>query len=278
MNNQNIVLTKISGTVSDITNLVTDIDHSGKSITLTNTDAIYIGSVFPFNSLYLRFSGTLNNNASVLSAAFWDATQFRDFYKVIDGTDTSGATFAKSGVLNLIATDQYAPACYDSKHLDELGNIDGYYSLYWTRLKVSATLDAVTLLYIGQLFVESDAAIYKLYPDLQATQYKRVFDAQKSDWLDQRLIASDILISDLITMNQIKFGEQFLDWRLLKSPALHKTAELIYKAQGMKYRDDSVNAQKAYAASLEPRKFGISHGNIIKTQSTYESAPTRFYR
>jgi hypothetical protein len=277
MNNQNIVLTKISGTVTDITSFCTDIDHIGKSITLAPTDAIYIGSVFPFNSLYLRFGAAVSNNASVLTASFWDAVAFTDFYKTVDGTDLSGAAFGKSGIINIIAKDDKLPACYDSRNIPEI-DVDGYYSLYWTRLKVSATTDAVTLAFVGQCFLDLDSAIYRQYPDLASSQYFRVYGT-KSDWLDQRLIASDCLISDLITMNQITTGDQFLDWRLLKEPTLHKTAELIYKAQGMKYREDMLSANKSYLQSLQSRKWSISKsGNIIKTRDTYARSEMGFYR
>lgn len=278
MNNQNIVLAKISGVVTDITSLCTDVDHAGKSLTLASTDAIYIGSVFPFNSIYLRFGAAVSNNASVLTAAFWDAVAFTNFYKTVDGTDLSGATFGKSGIINVIAKDDKLPACYDSRNIPEIA-VDGYYSLYWTKLTVSVTLDAVTLAYVGQCFLENDSTIFKQYPDLASTQYFRVFGVSKTDWLDQRLIASDMLISDLITMNQITTGDQFLDWRVLKEPTLHKTAELIYKAQGMKYREDALAANKSYLQSLQSRKWSISKsGNLIKTRETYERSPMGFYR
>lgn len=280
MINQSVVLTKISGVITDISHLVTDVNHVGKSITLTNTDAIYIGTPLPFNNLYIRFLGAaINNNPSVLSVSFWDATTFKDFYKVVDGTDTSGATFSKSGILNLIAIDDKLPCSYSTKYMSELGNIDGYYDLYWTRLKVSATLDAVTISYVGQLFVENDTALTMEYPDLASTAYKTAYAAGKTDWLDQRIIATDRVISELITKGHVKSPEQFLDWRLMKEPTMHKTAELIYKGLGPKLRDDMNAANKSFVHSLEARKFGVSHdGNIIKTQKTYNPESIGFYR
>jgi hypothetical protein len=280
MNNQNVVLTKIGSTVSDISAFVTDVDHAGKAITFGTGDSLYIGSVFPFNALYLRLLSTaVNNNTSVLTASFWDATAFTNFYSVVDGTILATATLGKSGIVNIIAKDDKLPARYDSRNITELGNIDGYYSLYWTKLTFSAALDAVTLLYVGQLFVEADTTIFKEYPDLAATPYLRVYGATKTEYLDQRIIATDRVISDLITMGQVITGEQFLDWRLMKEPTIHKTAELIYKAQGIKYREDMLAANKSYLHSLESRKYGITKtGNILKGQEVYERAPMGFYR
>lgn len=279
MNNQNVVISKIGATITDITGLVTDIDHAGCDITFGNNDALYIGSVFPFNALYLRLLATaVNNNASVLTVSFWNATSFVDFIGLKDGTSLTGATFGQSGALTMLAKDDTCPASQDSKYLAEIGNLEGYYGLYWTRLKVSLATDKVTLKYVGQLFLDTDAAIYKQYPDLAATQYKAVYGT-KTDFLDERLIATDCLISDLVAKGQVLTGDQFLDWRLLKEPTLHKCAELIYKAQGQKYTEDRKAANASYIHALDTRKFGISRsGDIKKTDETYLRAPKRFYR
>lgn len=279
MNNQNVVISKIGATISDITRYVTDIDQAGIDLTFGNGDSLYIGSVYPFNALYLRLLSTaVNNNASVLSVSFWNATSFVDFVSVQDGTAVAGASFGQSGILNMLAQDSTCPSAMDSKYLAEIGNLEGYYNLYWTRLKFSLAMDKVTLKYIGQLFLENDAAIYKQYPDLAAAQYKAIYGT-KTDFLDERLTATDCLISDLVTKGLILTGDQFLDWRLLKEPAIHKTAELIYRAQGQKYREDMKAANAAYIHSLETRKFGISRtGDIKKGLETYARTPKRFYR
>lgn len=280
MINQSIVLTKISNVITDITNFVTDINHPGTSFTLTATDAIYIGSILPFNALYLKFLSTaVNNNASVLSVAFWDATSFTDFYKVLDGTLLSAATLGKSGTINLIAKDDKSPCSYDSRYIAELNNVDGYYGLYWTRIKTSATLDAVTLQYVGQLFVDADATLFMQYPDLNSANYFKVFGATKTDWLDQRIIGTDLTISELISRNQAISGEQFLDWRLMKEPAMHKTAELIYRGLGIRYKDDMNQANKSFVQSLESRKYCTSkNATLIKTGKTNQRQPMGFYR
>jgi hypothetical protein len=279
MNNQNVVISKIGVTIADITRFVTDIDHAGIDLTFGANDCLYIGSVFPFNALYLRLlSSAVNNNVSGLSVSFWNATSFVDFVSVQDDTSLAAATLGQSGALNMLAQDSTCPAATDSKYIAEIGNLEGYYGLYWTRLKFSAAMDKVTLKYVGQLFLDSDNALYKQYPDLAAAQYKAVYGT-KTDFLDERIIASDCLISDLVTKGQILTGEQFLDWRLLKEPTMHKTAELIYKAQGQKYKEDMKAANAAYIHTLETRKFGISRsGDIKKGAEAYQRAPKRFYR
>jgi hypothetical protein len=278
MINQSVVLSKISGVITDISSLVTDINNDGKFLTLKSTDAIYIGTPLPFNSIFIRIPSLTNAIVSTLGVAYLDATEFVDFEHIIDGTSFDGATLGKSGIINLIASDTKFPCSQSSKYISELQNIDGYYDLYWTRLTVSVDIDEINLAYIGQLFVESDAALFTEYPDLKATSYMRAFSSDKVTWEEQRIIASDRVISELIMRGMVRTGEQFLDWRLLKEPCLHKTAELIYKGLG-RLKDEAQIANKAFCQSLATSKFGIDNSaRIVKTQKTYDRSETGFYR
>lgn len=275
MINQSVVLAKIGGVVTDISSLVTDINHAGYSVTLDTTDAIFIGTPLPFNALFLRLGTNLNTNASNILFSFWDASTFRQFLSVQDGTKATTATLSQSGIVQLIAKDEYMPCSHDSKYLAEIG-IDGYYDLYWTKISVSALTTAIDLLYVGQLFLESDNALYMEYPDLKANQYKLAFSPAKVDFLDQRIIATDRTISELIAKNVVSQPQQFMDWRVMKEAALHKTAELIYKSLGVKYKEDAATANKSFVAALDVKKFGF--GNITKSRLQTEKAPSGFFR
>jgi len=141
---------------------------------------------------------------------------------------------------------------------------------------VSVLTTAVSLSYVGQLFLDSDEAIYTEYPDLRFDQYKKAYSATKADFLDQRIIATDRTIAELIAKNVVSQPEQFMDWRVMKEAALHKTAELIYKALGVKYKEDAMAANKSFVAALDVKKFGF--GNLTKSRRLTEKAPTGFYR
>ena len=275
MINQSVILTKISGIVTDVSSLVTDINHAGTSLILAPTDCLYIGTPLPFNALYLRLGTNLNTNASNLSFSFWDASTFRTFLSVQDGTKTTTKTLSQSGTVQLIVKDEYMPCSHDSKYIAEMG-LDGYYDLYWTKITVSALTTAFDLLYVGQLFLESDNALYMEYPDLSASQYKKAFSLSKIDFLDQRIVATDRTISELIAKNVVSQPQQFMDWRVMKEACLHKTAELIYKALGVKYKEDAIAANKSFIAALDVKKFGF--GSLTKSKVITEKAPTGFYR
>jgi hypothetical protein len=273
--NQSFVLTKISGVVTDISSLVTDINHAGASVTLDVTDAIFIGTPLPFNALYMRLGTNLNTVDSSMVFSFWDASTFRQFLNVQDGTKLTTKTLSQSGTVQLVVKDEYMPCSNDSIYLSEIG-IDGYYDMYWTKISVTAKTSAVNLLYVGQLFLESDNALYTEYPDLKFDQYKKAFSPSKVDFLDQRIIATDRTIAELIAKNVISQPQQFMDWRVMKEAAMHKTAELIYKALGVKYKEDAMAANKSFVAALDVKKFGF--GNLTKSRRLTEKAPTGFYR
>ena len=279
MINQNVVLSKISGSIEDITYKVTDVSHAGASLTLTSSDAIYIGSELPFNSLYIRLGAQVNNNAANLKYAFYTGNEFVDFTRILDGTNT----LAKSGVVNLIAADTKSPSAQDTKNITELA-IEGYYGLYWTKISPSASLDVIDFKYFGQLFLESDQALFMEYPELSNPSFYKTFGLidgkNKIDWLDQRIVATDRVIADLIARGFVVSGDQFLDWRLMKEATIHKCAEIIYKSQGQRYKEDYLVANKAYQLSLENKKFSVAKAPVIVKNSSTRQVPrsARFVR
>lgn len=275
MINQSVVLAKIGGVVTDISSKTTDVNHVGASVTIDVADALFIGTPLPFNAVYLRLGTNVNSVASDLKLYFWDASTFRQFLAVQDGTKTTTKTLAKSGIVQLIVKDEYMPCSHDSKYIADIG-IDGYYDYYWTKIMVTVKTSAIDLMYIGQLFLETDEALYTEYPDLKFDQYKKAFSATKADFIDQRIIATDRTISELIAKNVVYHPQQFMDWRVMKEAAMHKTAELIYKALGVKYKDDAIAANKSFVAALDVKKFGL--GELTKSRSQTAKTPTGFYR
>lgn len=275
MINQSVVLAKIGGVVTDISSKTTDVNHLGASVTIDVADALFIGTPLPFNAVYLRLGTNVNSVSSDLKLYFWDASTFREFLSVQDGTKTTTKTLAKSGIVQLIVKDEYMPCSHDSKYIADIG-IDGYYDYYWTKIMVTVKTSAIDLMYIGQLFLETDEALYTEYPDLKFDQYKKAFSATKADFIDQRIIATDRTISELIAKNVVYHPQQFMDWRVMKEAAMHKTAELIYKALGVKYKDDAMAANKSFVAALDVKKFGL--GELTKSRSQTAKTPTGFYR
>jgi len=128
---------------SDLTSDTVDKDEDDIALatifTTFGTDRLYIGCASEFEALRVIMTGTVNGNASVLTAKYsgpagggtpasWPALT------ITDGTITSGKTFAKSGRITWTM-----PTDWQRETLN--GMSDAY---YWLELTVSAALTAGT--------------------------------------------------------------------------------------------------------------------------------------
>lgn len=138
------VLSYIASSFADITSDAADKDEDDVVLstvfTTVGTDRLYIGCASEFEALRVLMTGTVNNNASVLSARYsgpaggatpasWPTLM------ITDGTITSGKTFAKSGRITWTM-----PTDWQREMLN--GMSEAY---YWLELTVSATLTAGTV-------------------------------------------------------------------------------------------------------------------------------------
>jgi hypothetical protein len=125
--------------------------------------------------------------------------------------------------------------------------------MYWIRIDFDEDIDPTTELdWIGNLFC-NDADLIQEYPTFGKTSVKTAHTQGKTDWQEQILIASRLLIDDLINKNVIDSGDQILlrdDYRLA---CVCKTAEVIFTAFGDDYIDDRKNARKEYDERLSKR-------------------------
>lgn len=137
------VLAYTGSAFTDLTSDAADKDEDDVALatvfTTFGTDRLYIGCATEFEALRVLMTGTVNNNASILSARYsgpaggatpasWPALT------ITDGTVTSGKTFAKSGRITWTM-----PTDWQREMLN--GMSEAY---YWLELTVSAALTAGT--------------------------------------------------------------------------------------------------------------------------------------
>ncbi len=265
----------------DLTHKVTDIDDSGITLSLTSSKELFIGSNFPFLSMYFGLGTNLNTVESAMTVSVWNGSDFIDFPRMEDGTsDDTPATLAQSGIVRLISKDTITPNRDHSRNVDGI-EVDGWYDYYWTRFKFDATLDDVDLKFVGVLFVESDEELYRFYPVLRDQKYRTIFagNSSKTTWLDERIIASDLLCSEVIKRGRIQSGFQFIDTRTIKEAAIHKTAELIFRGLGGAKRDDMDMARKSCISALEVKLGTVStKPNNLNTSDIRVRRESRFVR
>ncbi len=224
-------------------------------------DSLFIGSRFPFNSIYFKVN-TANASASVISIKYWENNVFRAAVEVIDETSVSGVSLSQSGYITFVPerTKRWLREDTTSEQGNE--NVDGLggitiYDHYWIEIKFSADLDAGTKLeWIGDLFCEDDD-LDSEFPFLAKSNVKTRFEAGKTDWQEQRVAASKLLIDDLVAAKVINSGDNILERRNLNMVCVSKTAEIIFNAFGDDYKDNKNAARIEYRSRIKKDIFGV---------------------
>lgn len=220
-------------------------------------DYIFIGSYFPFNHLYLKMGSTVNALASVMSVEYYDGTEFRAVAELIDETKSSGATLAQSGFITFVPHKKYGWVkedtvdINDNEEITDLGTVK-IYERYWIRIKVSADLTAGTeLAWVGNLFNKDDNALEGIYPDLALTTTKTAYQAGKTDWEEQRVLAAEEIIDDLKKANIIISAGHILERSDFRMAEIHKVASIVYNAFGSARDTERAKASSKYKNALD---------------------------
>jgi len=215
-------------------------------------DALYIGSDLPFNHRHIEMTVT-NAQIANWSVSSWNGSLFIPCVDVIDLTKTLGTTtLGQSGILAWTPDRQKSWFGEDTTEnmKGELSTLK-IYNLYWVKLTLSANLSVTTeIKYVGHKF-SNDADLEAQYPDFADSNFKMAFKSGKTNWIDQTILASEMIIQDLRKSRVIMSSSQILDWREFAMASVHKTAEIVFRAMGDDYKDQLKTAQAAYKAALE---------------------------
>jgi hypothetical protein len=248
------LFTNISSTLSD-KSLPNQDDTQTVSLVLGTSDYVYIAQRYPFTSIFMHMD-TVNSNASVISAQYWDGIAWRDAVDLMDGTSTSGVTLAKSGMIQFSLDDEYTWNkvfdTEDSVSPTELQTLK-VYNCYWARLKVSASLSAGTdSKEVGYCFTTSQRL--KDF-DVEIDSYLASFSATKTDWIDEIKTGSKLLVQDLKRMGLIVSSGQVIELDDVYVPATLRSLMLIYSHLGPSYKDKIEALQKEYSSALNIKRF-----------------------
>lgn len=244
---------------TDLSNTLDNYRASAVAFAVTAGQYLYIGQEMPFTNLWFEVDSPSTVAARQVAVQVRFAQQWVDAVDLFDGTAVGGAAMAQPGRVSwALRWDR----CWDwDIRTEYVAGLEGFelYDLFWARLSWSGSLsNSLTLRYIGQKFC-SDAEIYTFYPDLRNQSLKTTFGGSslKTDWREQSFAASDVIVRDLISKRIIRDRGQIADWRLFVEPAVHKTAEIVYRGLGAAYRDDAQAATKAYSQAMQIESFRI---------------------
>lgn len=237
-------------------------NYHGDTVTIDYTlseDYLYVGAELPFNSLFFDLS-TANTASADINIEYWTGTEWVSMVNIIDETKTGGASFGKSGHVTWTTDKQEVWHREDTvrsngtEQITGLGNIT-IYDLYWMRISFKASLDVGTALnFVGYAFCSSEdvEAEYRL---LSKSSFKTSYEAGKTDWEKEIIIASRLLVEDLIDKNSIILGEQLLDRRKFKDACVSKVAEIVFTNLGDDYTDDAEKAKREYKNRLDKKNY-----------------------
>jgi hypothetical protein len=256
----NRVIFNDNGTLRDLSVALNNVFSGSEVVAIVAAeDKMYFGAPLPFNHRYFMVP-VVNDQASVVSVDIWNGTEWVAAVDVIDQTkNSSGHTLSRSGIISWAIDRQKSWGMEDTTE-----NMTGsglttlkLYNLYWVRFSFSGNLKATTALkYVGHKFSE-DNDLKGYYPDLLRTNVKAGFEAGKTDWDEQHVIAAEEIIRDLIKKQEIINANQILDWSVFTDAATHKVAEIAYTAFGADYEDRRETAYENYKDALDKVTFPV---------------------
>lgn len=235
-------------------------------------DYIYIGQYFPWNNFYLKVD-TVNDAASELSLDYW-RDEWVPVVDILDGTKVSGVTLAKSGIvrftpdidrdwLQMDRTDDQATSGLDTVNI---------YDMYWLRMKYSNTLNPATKINKITYLFTSEELVNSLVPRL--SQFLTRWESGKTDWVQQELVASQHVISNLKKRKLIMEPGQILKLDDFSMATAWKTVELIFFGLGSKYDEERIIAEKNFTSFMDglftidkDRNARISKHELSQTQA-----------
>ena len=239
-------------------------------------DYIYVGSWLPLNHKYIDIE-TANSNSSVVSVEIWFDEEWVDALDEIDGAAVSGASFGQEGIIRWTTDREKGwTSELDSTDVTGLETAPLIYGFYWMRFKFSADFSASTAInYMGHNFANDDE-LYSYYPDLAQSNLMTAFASGKTNWNEQHFMAADVLIQDLRSKNIIKTADQILDFDLMRKPAIHKVASIIYQAFGKSYAEDRALAHNRYEESIQMAFLNIDVNNNARLDNIERHLRTGF--
>lgn len=260
MLNNRVILSK-NGTLSDLSTELQDFTAGTSTINIVGADDyIYIGSDFPFNNRYFDLGTVSATTAAISEVAIWTNSAWIPAVEIVDETSVGGKTMAQNGVVSWVPDRLYGWTRSDTNNngvvITGLSTLT-IYDLFWTRIKFNADLTGTTSLkHVGWKF-SNDEHLALEYPDLLRTEVLTNFEAGKTDWREQHILAAEKIIEDLRSKKVIMSGSQILTHQQFRYASVHRVAAIIFNAFGKAFEENYKKAMADYARALKESQYNI---------------------
>lgn len=131
---------KVYHNASDLSQQAFDFSRDAFSLTLLETDFLYVGFTKPINSIYIQIN-TPNLNANSINAEYYNGTTWVSISNFFD--DSKGLT--RSGFMS-----------WDRNQVNQSQNTVNSESAYWVRLSCSADHSATSIQAINLVFADDN--------------------------------------------------------------------------------------------------------------------------
>lgn len=243
-----------NGTLTDFSANLNDYHNFNAVIAdfKASEDAFYIGNTVPFNHVYFKLS-VFNSLSSYINVSYWTNKGWISASETIDETMLNAKSLNTSGFVTWSPTkdDTWVSSDTNYKNTTVTGLTSVViYDLYWLKITFSADLTpGLTLDWIGQKFSDDDT-LGSEFPDLVRPTVMQAWEAGKTSWEEQHVIAADIMAKDMMARGLILERGQILDRFDLDKPSVQKVAEIIYCGLGKDYLDQKLACRKEYETRL----------------------------
>lgn len=254
------VFFKESGQISEITNQINKYKTDTYLLSMGLEDAIYIASDFPLNHFFVKVGETTNGSIGNTLIEYWSSNGWVPAANINDYTDS----FSRSGFIEFTPDIDVSWSRENTnssgQSVDDLESIS-VYGMYWIKLTSDIDWeDDVELNYIGHKFSD-DYDLFSEYPLFNDAQFLTAFEANKTDWEEQAIKASDLIIQDLKRKRVILGAEQILDRHILLPASTSKTAEIIFNSFGKDYTEQRDAARKEYDTRMDLSQYVVDTNN-----------------
>lgn len=266
---RNRVIWSDNGTLKDISEVLNN-HISGTQVIpfVAAEDFLFLGADAPFNHRWVEVSVANVLTAKISEIALWDGNAWQPAVEIIDGTLNSAGTvgLSASGRIAWVPDREESGWASDDTFVSAREQVTGLgaikvYDLYWARIKMSADITlTTTIAFMGYKFA-NDEDLYSLWPEFNSTEAKERFKTGITTWDQVHFEAAKQVIRDLKGDQVLDFEGQILEWEVLRVPAIHKAAEIIYNAYGSDFEEERQSARNRFKEAMKVDLFNIDRNN-----------------
>jgi hypothetical protein len=268
--NEGITLTDVS------------MENAEKTVHLFAQKYLYIAQKFPFNNIFIMLGAVANaQTTSKIKIEYWNgADEWVEAKDVMDFTKG----LQRSGLVQFQLDNNDSWDCIpetdeddeDSSIPDELVDLS-INDCHWLRISFTgAVVDPLTQIkHLTYAFTTTEKVNAV---DVQATRYYETFQTGKTNWQDEILVGSEMMIADMKAAGLLKSAGQIILLDDFILPCAWRVLEHIYSQMGTSYDGRRGEVKALYKAFLAgPKTIDQNADARISKDEEVTSSP-RMYR